>query len=269
LRLKRPFSRQFVANTTRRVLKSAASLGESYLSQILPKCILPALLVYSSLNPGAIEWPHSQTALLETPNMHDPTHTLTDWNLEAATTLSLRREPACFAFLCGDAVSPPQPIDAINLDLASIDYYAGRASLWATLEIRSSASNDQPMAVLGFDEAFLRPFSRALIETASHRTPYRMTIRNDVDQPKRQRVVEYVTGPGVSLVELTLTPQDATVTVSGRAEGREEQTLFQLPRTDSFLRAFIKMTCQADQALRDTLAESEKLARRRAMGAAA
>ena len=203
--------------------------------------------------------------LVETPIMHDPIHALTDWNLEAATTLSLRREPACFAFLCSDADAPPQPIDAINLDLASIDYYAGRASLWATLEIRSSASNDQPMAVLGFDEAFLRPFSRALIETASNRTPYRMTIRSDADQPKRQRVVEYVTGPGVSLVELMLTPQDATVTVSGRAEGGDEQTLFQLPRTDSFLRAFIKMTCQADQALRDTLAESEKIARRRAL----
>jgi len=195
--------------------------------------------------------------------MHDPTHALTEWNLEAATTLSLRREPACFAFLCGDADAPPQPIDAINLDLASIDYFAGRASLWATLEVRSSASNDQPMAMLGFDEAFLRPFSRALIETASNRTPYRMTIRSDGDQPKRQRVVEYVTGPGIPLVELLLTPQDATVTVSGRAEGGDEQTLFQLPRTDSFLRAFVKMTCQADQTLRETLVATEKLARQR------
>jgi hypothetical protein len=201
--------------------------------------------------------------------MHDPTHALTDWNLEAATTLSLRREPACFAFLCADADTPPQPIDAINLDLASVDYYDGRASLWATLEIRSSASNDQPTAVLGFDEAFLRPFSRALIESASNRTPYRMTIRSDADHPKRQRVVEYITGPGVRLVELTLTPQDATVTVSCRTEGADEQTLFQLPRTDSFMRAFIKMTCQADQALRDTLAENEKIARRGAKGAAA
>lgn len=206
-------------------------------------------------------------SLAEAPPMHDPIHALTDWNLEAATTLSLRREPACFAFLCGEADAPPQPIDALNLDLASIDYYAGRASLWATLEVRSSASNDQPMAVLGFDEAFLRPFSRALIETSSNRTPYRMTIRPDAESPKRQRVVEYVTGPGVSLVELMLTPQDATVTVSGRAEAGEEQTLFQLPRTDSFLRAFIKMTCQADKALRDTLAESEKIARRQAKAA--
>ena len=199
--------------------------------------------------------------------MHEPTHAPTDCNLEAATTLSLRREPACFAFLCGDADAPPQPIDALNLDLASIDYYGGRASLWATLEIRSSASNDQPMAVLGFDEAFLRPFSRALIETSSNRTPYRMTIRRDTASPRRHRVVEYVTGPGISLAELLLTPQDATVTISGRAEGGEEQTLFQLPRTDSFLRAFIKMTCQADQALRETLVESEKIARRRAAAA--
>jgi len=221
------------------------------------------------LTPALLNGDIANRPLAEALVMHDPTPAITDWNLEAATTLSLRREPACFAYLCADADAPPQPIDAINLDLASIDYYAGRASLWATLEIRSSASNDQPMAVLGFDESFLRPFSRALIETAGNRTPYRMTIRGDADQPKRHRVVEYVTGPGIRLIELTLTPQDATVTVSGRADGGEEQTLFQLPRTDSFLRAFIKMTCQADQALRDTLAESEKIARRRTKIAAA
>jgi len=195
--------------------------------------------------------------------MNEPTPALTDWNLEAATTLSLRREPACFVFLCGRADAAPQPIDSINLDLASIDYYGGRASLWTTLEIRSTASNDRPIAILGFDEAFLRPFSRALIETASNRTPYRMTIRPDPVDGKRVRVVEYITGPGVALVELVLTPQETTIAISGRADGQTEESFFQLPRTDTFLRAFIKMTCQADQALRETLAESEKIARRR------
>lgn len=195
--------------------------------------------------------------------MNEPTHALTDWNLEAATTLSLRREPACFAFLCSRAEAAPQPIDSINLDLASIDYFEGHASLWTTLEIRSSASNEHPIAVLGFDEAFLRPFSRALIEASSNRTPYRMTIRPDPSDFRRLRVVEYITGPGVPLMELILTPQESTIIISGRAASQEEETLFQLPRTDTFLRAFIKMTCQADQALRDTLAESEKIARAR------
>jgi hypothetical protein len=60
-----------------------------------------------------------------------------------------------------------------------------------------------------------------------------------------------------------LTPHDTVLVISGRAQlDGEEETLFQLPRSDSFLRAFVKMTCQADQALRDTLNESEKLARR-------
>lgn len=195
--------------------------------------------------------------------MDQPIHALTEWNLEAATTLSLRREPACFAFLCSHADSAPQPIDSINLDLASIDYFNGHASLWTTLEMRSGASNEQPMAILGFDEAFLRPFSRALIEAASNRTPYRMTIRPDPTNTKRFRVVEYITGPGVPLIELVLTPQESTIIISGRAASHEEESLFQLPRTDTFLRAFIKMTCQADQALRDTLTESEKIARRR------
>ena len=199
--------------------------------------------------------------------MSEPTKTLTDWNLEAATTLSLRREPACFAFLCSRADAAPQPIDSLNLDLASIDYFAGHASLWTTLEIRSGASNEQPTAVLGFDEAFLRPFSRALIEASSNRTPYRMTIRPDPSDFKRLRVVEYITGPGVPLTELVLTPQENTIIVSGRSAGQDEESLFQLPRTDTFLRAFIKMTCQADQALRDTLAESEKIARQRSQTA--
>ncbi len=196
--------------------------------------------------------------------MMDPQNALSDRNLEASTTLSLKREPACFAFLSSRSATPPQPIDSLNLDLASVDYFSGRASLWATLEIRSGATNEQPAQVLGFDETFLRPFTRALIEAAASRHPYRMTILREAGECERQRVVEYVTGPGTALSEVILTPHDTVVVVSGRAsEDGEEETLFQLPRSDSFLRAFVKMTCQADQALRDTLSESEKLARRR------
>jgi len=200
--------------------------------------------------------------------MSDQTHALTDVNLEAATTLSLKREPACFAFLCSHAVSPPQPIDAINLDLASVDFFNGRASLWATLEMRSTASDERPIAILGFDESFLTPFTRALIECAASRVPYRMTITRTDDRP--HRLVEYVTGPGVAIAELILTPQDNVVVVSARSvDSEDEETQFQLPRTDSFLRAFAKMTCQADAQLHATLTQSEKLAKARANGDAA
>ncbi|MDE1903942.1 MAG: hypothetical protein KGI46_08810 [Alphaproteobacteria bacterium] len=198
--------------------------------------------------------------------MNYSTHALPDCNLEAATTLSLKREPACFAFLCSRAVSPPQPIDSLNLDLASVDYFGGRASLWATLEIRSTASDEKATAVLGFDETFLSPFTRALIECAASRVPYRMTIARSEDRP--QRLVEYVTGPGVALSELILTPQDNVVVISARAEGQDEETIFQLPRTDTFLRAFAKMTYQADGQLLQTLAQSEKLARQQSTSAA-
>ncbi len=103
--------------------------------------------------------------------MADQTNALSDHNLETVTILTLKREPACFAFLCSSAAAAPQPIDSLNLDLASVDYFDGRASLWATLDIRSSANNDQPTAILGFDETFLRPFSRALIEASASRNP--------------------------------------------------------------------------------------------------
>jgi hypothetical protein len=190
--------------------------------------------------------------------------TVKDRNLEQTTIMSLKREPACFAFLCSRAILPPLPIDAINLDLASADFFDGRASVWTTLEVRSSATDDRPTAVLGFDEAFLRPFTRALIEAATTRVAYRMSIVPVPGKVERSRVVEYVTGPGAALREIILTPHDNVVLV-GAAVGEDdvEETLFQLPRSDSFQRSFAKMTFQADRALRDTLNDMERLARER------
>jgi len=137
--------------------------------------------------------------------------TLKDCNLEQSTIVSLKREPACFAFMCSRAISAPMPIDSINLDLASADYFAGRASLWTTLEMRSAAVDDRPTAVLGFDDAFLRPFTRALVEAATTRISYRMRIVDAHDNAQRHRVVEYVTGAGAPLRELVFTPHEHVI----------------------------------------------------------
>src|SRR6202021_3190254 len=96
----------------------------------------------------------SEDAMTDTP-------AISDRNLEASTHISLKREPACFAFLSARSLTAPQPIDSINLDLASADYFQGRASLWTTLEMRSGVNGGGPPALLGFDETFLRPFARA------------------------------------------------------------------------------------------------------------
>jgi hypothetical protein len=190
------------------------------------------------------------------------TPALSDRNLEASTNISLKREPACFAFLSARSVAPPMPIDSINLDLASADYFRGRASLWTTLEMRSSVNNDRPTAILGFDETFLRPFARALVEASTTRAAYRMTILNEMRENDRCRVVEYVTGPGKPLKELVLQPFDNVVLVTATTPKDGDETLFQLPRTDSFLRAFAKMAFTADQSLHDLLEEMERVARR-------
>ncbi len=190
------------------------------------------------------------------------TPALSDRNLEATTHISLKREPACFAFLSSRSVLPPLPIDSINLDLASADYFQGRASVWTALEMRSSVNNDRPTAILGFDEAFLRPFSRAVVEAATTRAAFRMTIATAPQDGTRCRVVEYVTGPGKKVTELVLQPYDNVVLVTAATPQDSDETLFQLPRTDSFLRAFARMSFVADQALHDLLEEMERLARR-------
>jgi len=140
--------------------------------------------------------------------------------------------------------------------------FNGRASLWTTLEMRSSVNNDRATAILGFDESFLRPFARALVEASTTRAAYRMTILGETGDSDRCRVVEYVTGPGKPLKELVLQPFDNVVLIAATTPKDGEETLFQLPRTDSFLRAFAKMAYSADQALHDLLEEMERVARR-------
>jgi hypothetical protein len=76
-------------------------------------------------------------------------------------------------------------------------------------------------------------------------------------------VVEYVTGPGKALQELILQPFDNVVLVSAATAKDADETLFQLPRTDSFLRALAKMAYVADQTLHDLLEDMERVANRR------
>ena len=89
-----------------------------------------------------------------------------------------------------------------------------------------------------------------------------MTILQETRDPERCRVVEYITGAGSALSELVLQPFDNVVLITATGPKDTEETLFQLPRTDSFLRAFAKMSYTADQALHDLLDEMERVARR-------
>jgi hypothetical protein len=188
---------------------------------------------------------------------------IADRNLEATTNISLKREPACFAFLSAHSAAAPMPLDSINLDLASADYFQGRASLWTTLEMRSGVNGERPVALLGFDESFLRPFTRALVEAAATRAAYRMTILSQTAEGGRCRVVEYVTGPGKALKELLIQPYESVMTITATSRSEGDESLFQLPRTDNFLRAFAKMSYTADQVLHDLLDEMDRVARQR------
>jgi hypothetical protein len=60
-----------------------------------------------------------------------------------------------------------------------------------------------------------------------------------------------------------LQPFDNVVLISAAKSKEGDETLFQLPRTDSFLRAFAKMAYVADQALHDLLKEMERVAKQR------
>jgi hypothetical protein len=201
--------------------------------------------------------------------MLDHSRPLSDRHLDTTTTMSCQREPASYAFLCANAVAAPELIDRLNFDIASADFHRGRASVWATLEMRGEARAEtgtcEASSLLGFDEGFLRPFTRAVLEASATRVPYRMSIRPDPERPDVPRVVDYVrSAGGTPITELIVIPYDQVLAVGVAVEGTEaEETLFQLPRTDTFLRAFTRMAHLADAALRETLGEMARLGRGR------
>lgn len=197
--------------------------------------------------------------------MNDSSHSLNDRHLDTVTVMSCKREPACFAFLCSNAVAPPLAIEKLNFDIASADYHRGRATVWATLEMRADDPGAESVALLGFDESFLRPFTRAVLEASATRISHRMTIVADAWRGDAPRVVDYVRSHGGTRCrELIVTPYEQVLSIGVPTDdGSGEETLFQLPRTDSFLRMMTRMTHLADAALRDTLHDMERLARER------
>ncbi|HLZ67327.1 MAG TPA: hypothetical protein VKQ29_13930 [Aliidongia sp.] len=206
--------------------------------------------------------------------MLDHSRPLCERHLDTATVMSCQREPACFAFLCANAVLAPQPIDRLNFDIASADFHRGRASVWATLEMHGEPHTEsgagEIMSLLGFDEGFLRPFTRAVLEAAATRVPHRMSIRPDPERPEAPRVVDYVRDAGgMPVTELIIIPHELVLAVVVPVDSAEiEETLFQLPRTDTFLRAFARVANLADVALRDTIGEMTRLGRAAAATAA-
>jgi hypothetical protein len=197
--------------------------------------------------------------------MSEQLQPMNDKQLDLSTVMSCKREPACFAFLCTNAVAPPTAIERLNFDIASADYHQGRASVWATLEMRSDGADSRALALLGFDESFLRPFARALLEASATRIAHRMTIVSEPGREEIPRVIDYVrANTGMRVRELIINPHEQVLSISVPLDGADiEETLFQLPRTDSFLRSFARMTQLADKVLRDTLHDMERLARQR------
>jgi hypothetical protein len=193
--------------------------------------------------------------------MIEPVQPIVDRHLDVSTLMSCKKEPACFAFLCANATMGPQVIDRLHFDIASADYHNSRATVWATLDMRDDAPGARAISLLGFDESFLRPFTRAVLETGLSRIPHRIAIAEDPARAGVPRVVDYIRSQGVTpLEELVVTPFEhvLAVTVSNHAGG--EETLFQIPRTDSFLKMFARMSQVADLALRDMLHDLERAA---------
>ena len=197
--------------------------------------------------------------------MIEPSQPLSERNIETATLMSCRREPACFAFLCPSAIGAPVSIGQLNFDIVNADFHRGRASVWATLEFLPDMPEAEPLSLLGFDDGFLRPFARAILEAGATRIAHRMRV--SPDQPEETtppRVVDYVRSLGGTRIrDLTITPYDQVLSIAAldSARGVDEETLFQLPRTDSFLKAFARTAHLADTALKHTVQEMERLGR--------
>ena len=109
----------------------------------------------------------------------------------------------------------------------------------------------------------LRKPRPTLSKNSSGGVPRSVLSRSQTAEGGRCRVVEYVTGPGKALKELIIQPYESVMAIAAVSRNDGDENLFQLPRTDNFLRAFAKMSYAADQALHDLLDEMGRVARKR------
>jgi hypothetical protein len=78
-------------------------------------------------------------------------------------------------------------------------------------------------------------------------------------------VVDYIRSLGGARVrDLVITPYEHVLSIGAvdSAKSSEEETLFLMPRTDSFLKALVRTAAVADRAIKNTLQEMERLSRR-------
>ena len=68
---------------------------------------------------------------------------------------------------------------------------------------------------------------------------------------------------GKALKELIIQPFESVMAIAATTRDDGDDSLFQLPRTDNFLRAFARMSYAADHALHDLLDEMGRVARKR------
>ncbi len=195
--------------------------------------------------------------------MNMPSQPLSDPHIETVTLMSCKREPACFAFLGASAISAPVGIEQFNFDIVAADCHQGRPSVWATLEIRPDLAGAAPISLLGFGDGFLRAFARALIEAGSTRIAHRMRISSALDAADGPPlVVDYIRSLGGTRVrDLVITPYEQILAISTEDGDGEGESLFQMPRTDTFLKALARTAHLADTAMKQTLLEMERLGR--------
>jgi hypothetical protein len=88
-----------------------------------------------------------------------------------------------------------------------------------------------------------------------------MRIGDEGGRNTPPRVVDYVrSAAGAPVRDMIITPYDQILSVEiSDDEVGLAATLFQLPRTDNFLRTFARMAYVADAALKDTLKEMLRL----------
>ena len=133
---------------------------------------------------------------------------------------------------------------AINLDLASVDYFGGRASLWATLDIRSGArATSSRWSVLGFDETFLRP-----VHPRAHRgggEPHALShddhTREPASRAATRRRIHHRARHGALRDRRDAARHGRGGLRPRRRWRRGGDAASSLPRTDRFLRAFVKI----------------------------
>ena len=183
--------------------------------------------------------------------------------LSKASRVDFAEHQGMYAYLNPNAVRMPLPIESIEVQFATADYWQGKASLSVTLE--ASAKDNDPITLLWCTHDFFREFVVALCkgDTLGHWVPILtnpsgtlLRVRECITHAQ-QAAIHISTSNSLDTyivpTKILVIPRPTAMLIAAQWHGGAIADLFSLPRSKKFFREFTAAMNRASNLISRTL----------------